>query len=319
MKKILKKLLPAIDILLVPVVYIAALLFRKLRSKGVHRLPRCKNVLLSVGVFPIMDHYYDPQFSFKELHPDFSDDRNLVGVDLNVTGQLAMLARLTYAAELGDKAGLEASAEQYHHENEWFTWGDAEYWYQVIRALKPKRIIEIGSGHSTLMAIKAIQSNMAEVSSYTCQHVCIEPYEMPWLEKTGVEVLRKKVELVELEYFKQLEEGDILFIDSSHIIRPFGDVLYEYLEILPSLNKGVVVHIHDIFTPKNYLQSWVEHEVRLWNEQYLLEAFLTHNSDWEVVGALNYLHHHHAEKFRTVAPFTTSQYEPSSFYIRKTT
>lgn len=275
--------------------------------------------MLSVGVFPIMDHYYDPQFSFKELHPDFSDDRNLVGVDLNVTGQLAMLARLTYATELGDRAGLEASAEQYHHENEWFTWGDAEYWYQVIRALKPKRIIEIGSGHSTLMAIKAIQKNATEASGYNCKHICIEPYEMAWLEKTGVEVLRQKVELVDLEYFKQLEEGDILFIDSSHIIRPFGDVLYEYLEILPSLNKGVVVHIHDIFTPKNYLQSWVEHEVRFWNEQYLLEAFLTHNSDWEVVGALNYLHHHHAEKFRTVAPFTTSQHEPSSFYIRKTT
>lgn len=319
MKRILKKFLPVIDILLVPVVYVSALLFRKLRSKGVHRLPRCKNVLLNVGVFPIMDHYYDPQFSFKELHPDFSDDRNLVGVDLNVMGQLAMLARLTYASELTNELAAENSETQYHHDNEWFTWGDSEYWYQTIRTLKPKRIIEIGSGHSTLMAIKAIQKNVVEVSGYECKHICIEPYEMAWLEKTGVEVLRQKVELVELEFFKQLQEGDILFIDSSHIIRPFGDVLYEYLEILPSLNKGVVVHIHDIFTPKNYLQSWAEHEVRLWNEQYLLEAFLTNNSAWEVVGALNYLHHHHAEKFRAVAPFTTSQHEPSSFYIRKTT
>jgi hypothetical protein len=185
-KRILKKLLPLIDILLVPVVYISALLFKKLRSKGVHRLPRSKNVLLNVGVFPIVDHYYDPQFSFKEAHPDLSADRNLVGIDLNVEGQLAMLEKLTYASELSNDDASKNSETEYHPDNEWFTWGDSEYWYQIVRALKPKRVIEIGSGHSTLVAIKAIQRNVAEKSEYACKHICIEPYEMPWLEKTGV-------------------------------------------------------------------------------------------------------------------------------------
>jgi hypothetical protein len=140
---------------------------------------------------------------------------------------------------------------------------------------------------------------------------------MPWLEETSVSVVRSKVEDVELSFFSKLEENDILFIDSSHIIRPQGDVLFEYIELLPSLRKGVIVHIHDIFSPKNYPKEWLEDKVLFWNEQYLLEAFLTHNSTWKVVGALNYLHHNHYEKFKTVAPFLTLEREPCSFYIQK--
>jgi hypothetical protein len=198
-----------------------------------------------------------------------------------------------------------------------FESGDAEYWYQLIRTIKPRRIFEIGSGNSTLMAIKAIDRNYDDDPHYKCEHICIEPYEMPWLEEAGVSVVRKKVEDVELSFFSKLQDNDILFIDSSHIIRPQGDVLFEYLELLPSLNKGVIVHVHDIFSPKNYLKQWLIDEVRFWNEQYLLEAFLLHNSSWTIVGALNYLHHNHYEKLKSVAPFLTPEREPGSFYIQK--
>jgi hypothetical protein len=167
------------------------------------------------------------------------------------------------------------------------------------------------------MAIKAIDRNYDDDPHYKCEHICIEPYEMPWLEEAGVSVVRKKVEDVELSFFSKLQDNDILFIDSSHIIRPQGDVLFEYLELLPSLNKGVIVHVHDIFSPKNYLKQWLIDEVRIWNEQYLLEAFLLHNSSWTIVGALNYLHHNHYEKLKSVAPFLTPEREPGSFYIQK--
>src|SRR5690606_29222842 len=99
----------------------------------------------------------------------------------------------------------------------------------------------------------------------------------------GVEVLRKKVEDIPLEYFRQLQPNDVLFIDSSHVIRPQGDVLYEFLELLPDLPSGVFVHIHDIFTPFDYPEDWVKDHVRLWNEQYLLEAFLSFNRDFRIV------------------------------------
>ena len=122
---------------------------------------------------------------------------------------------------------------------------------------------------------------------------------------------------MELDFFSQLSENDILFIDSSHVIRPQGDVLFEYLQLLPTLNKGVIVHVHDIFFPKNYPREWLEEKVILWNEQYLLEAFLSHNSSWEIIGALNYLSHHHFDKFKLISPFLTPERHPGSFYMRK--
>ena len=117
--------------------------------------------------------------------------------------------------------------------------------------------------------------------------------------------------------FAQLSRGDLLFIDSSHVLRPQGDVVFEYLELLPSLQPGVVVHVHDIFSPRDYPREWVVDQVRFWNEQYVLEAFLTCNREWKVVAALNLLHHHHFEKLQAVCPFLTPDLEPGSFYVEK--
>jgi len=142
---------------------------------------------------------------------------------------------------------------------------------------------------------------------------------MPWLEQTAVSVVRRKVEDLDVGFFSELQEDDVLFIDSSHIIRPDGDVLFEYLELLPTLKKGVIVHVHDIFSPRNYLEEWLVEKVLFWNEQYLLEAFLTHNSSWAIVGSLNYLRHHHYESLKTAAPFLTPEREPGSFYMQKRT
>jgi hypothetical protein len=161
--------------------------------------------------------------------------------------------------------------------------------------------------------------NLRDDPEYTCKHICVEPYENPWLEESGISVVREKVENLDVSFFHELNENDILFIDSSHIIRPHGDVLFEYLQLLPSLKKGVIVHIHDIFSPKNYLRRWLQDWVLFWNEQYLLEAFLTHNKDWRIIASLNYLSHKHFNKLKSVAPFLTPESEPRSFYIQKST
>ena len=177
--------------------------------------------------------------------------------------------------------------------------------------------MEIGSGFSTLAAIKALDVNRLEDPGYQCEHICIEPYEMPWLEKAPVRVIRQRVEKVDMKMFSLLKNDDILFIDSSHIIRPQGDVLYEYLEILPTLQSGVIVHIHDIFSPRDYPANWVVDEVRFWNEQYLLEAFLTQNRDWKIIGALNFLHRSHFSALSAKCPRLTPDRNPGSFYIQK--
>lgn len=317
MRPLIRRILPLADLLLVPWVYPAAWLLKGVRRTGVHHLPRCRDALLNAGVFPVRDHYYEPQFDLRDARPPLAQDRNLPGIDWNVAGQLAWLERLRHAGEVRDWPRARAAPPAFHLDNGQFESGDAEVWYQLIRAVKPRRIFEVGSGHSTLLAASALRRNREEDPGYACRHLCIEPYEMPWLEQAGVEVLRKKVEDVGLAPFAELQENDILFIDSSHVIRPQGDVVFEYLELLPSLNRGVIVHVHDIFSPKNYLAQWLRDEVRLWNEQYLLEAYLSHNERWRIVGALNFLHHHHYERLKAVAPHLRPEREPGSFYLQK--
>ena len=317
MKKSILRFLPVADILLAPFVYPSAWLLKNVRLAGVQRLPNCKKALMKIGVFPIRNHYYEPQFDYRNTKQPLSQDRTLPGIDWNTTEQLKILAEFIFSQELADIPQKKSDTLDFYLNNGAFESGDAEYWYQLIRSIKPKRIFEVGSGHSTLMAIKAIRRNQQQEPNYRCKHVCIEPYEMPWLEETGVSVVTKKVEDIEPVFFSELEENDILFIDSSHTIRPQGDVLFEYLELLPTLNKGVIVHAHDIFSPKNYPKQWLEDEVKFWNEQYLLEAFLSHNNSWKIIGALNYLHHNHYEELKSVAPFLAPDLEPGSFYIQK--
>jgi hypothetical protein len=140
---------------------------------------------------------------------------------------------------------------------------------------------------------------------------------MAWLESfSEIDVIRRKVEDCDLDWSKSLGPGDLLFIDSSHIIRPQGDVLKEFLEILPQLASGVYVHVHDIFSPKDYLREWVVDEVKFWNEQYLLEALLSNSDRYQVVGALNYLKHRHFDRLNEVSPYLTEDREPGSFYIK---
>jgi hypothetical protein len=165
--------------------------------------------------------------------------------------------------------------------------------------------------------MKAVRRNQEEDPACLCKHLCIEPFERPWLEKTGLSIIRKKVEDVGIDLFSELQENDILFIDSSHVIRPQGDVLFEYLELLPLLSPGVIVQIHDIFSPRDYPRRLIIDSVRFWNEQYLLEAFLTQNKNWEILGAINFLFNNFYEKLKSVAPTLTPESEPSSFYIRK--
>ena len=296
---------------------ISGWLLRNVRRMGFQRLPLCKRALLNIGVFPIRNHYYEPQFDFRETSRIFAHERDLPGIEWNLDYQLAIIKKFKYAAELIDIPKNKTNDLEYYLNNKAFEEGDSEYWYQLIRFMKPKKIFEIGSGNSTLMAIKAIKKNQEEDYDYSCEHICIEPYEAPWLGQTNVRVIRKKVEDLEKIFFSVLQEGDILFIDSSHIIRPGGDVVFEYLELLPTLKKGVIVHVHDIFSPRNYPERWLKNNILLWNEQYLLEAFLTNNSSWNVIGALNYLHHNHYKELNKVCPNLNLRSEPGSFYIQK--
>lgn len=316
-RALIRRFSPLLDSLLAIILYPAAVLLRGIRQIGISRFPFCLTMLRSVGVFPIRDHYYEPLFNPRFLARPLSDDRNLPGVDWNHEGQLALLESFSFHEELLQLNAADPNKPAFNLNNSMFGPGDAEYWYSLIRTKKPSRIIEIGSGNSTLIAARAIQKLKALDPRYACRHTCIEPYEMPWLEQVGVELIRKRVEEVGAALFADLAENDLLFIDSSHMIRPQGDVLFEFLELLPTLKRGVIVHIHDIFSPKDYPSRWVCDDVRFWNEQYLLEAFLSGNRDWQIIGALNFLHHHSPDQLSARCPNLRPGNEPASFYIQR--
>jgi len=283
-----------VDFLISPAVLLASVLLKLIRTVGVEQLPVARFIFRAVGVFPIRNHYYEPLFAPYQVHSDLSIPRALPGIDWNLDTQIATIGELNaFSGELPEMPSI------------FFVGTDQTFWYGMIRRFRPKRIIEVGSGDSTRIAIRAIAKN-----GDTCAHICIEPYEQPWLDNK-VQVLRECLEDVDRSLFSTLEANDILFIDSSHVIRPQGDVLTEFLEILPTLKPGVIVHVHDIFSPRHYPKSWILDDVRFWNEQYLVEAFLSFNCQWEILIASNYLRHDHPE----VYPFLPNE-EPGSLYIR---
>ncbi|MCM5527510.1 class I SAM-dependent methyltransferase [Parasegetibacter sp. NRK P23] len=320
-RKVITPFFPLLDVLLAPFTILSAVLLKLIRVLRVRHFPVSMFIFKKVGVFPIRDHYYEPQFNFDQLSRPLTADRSLNGINWNIDGQLALINSFVYRNELSafpwDKpAGVKPV---FYFNNPSFGPGDAEFLYAMIRKFRPGKIIEIGSGYSTLMAQAAIDRNRFEDPSYSCRHTCIEPYEMPWLESTGVEVVREVVEKIPLSFFEDLNEHDILFIDSSHVIRPQGDVLYEFLELLPSIQKGVIVHVHDIFSPRDYTDLHLKKDVLFWNEQYILEAFLTCNKEFEVLGSLHHLKQKYPAQLQQVFPYLGQfpAHEPGSFWIRK--
>lgn len=307
----------ALDVLLAPAALGAAGVMRGLRRVGLHNLPASRALLRAVGIFPLRRHYYDPFPDPAALARPLDAERDLPGIRWNVEGQLALLARLRYADELAAIPHARRRDGEFYFDNSSFVSGDAEYLYGIVRHVRPRRLLEIGSGNSTLMAMQAIRANVGDDPDYRCEVTCVEPYEQPWLESLGVRVIRERVETLGPEPFAALESGDILFIDSSHVVRPQGDVLFLLLGVLPTLRPGVLVHVHDIFTPSDYPTRWVVDEARLWTEQYVLEAFLSCNDAFEVIGALSYLHRHHFEALRAACPYVLPDRAPGSMWIRR--
>jgi hypothetical protein len=316
MKKIAYLIL---DIVFSPLLALACVIMKYYRHRGIFKFPLTKAIYNFIGVFPIRDHYYEPLFNFKNIPQRALQPTHLPGISFPEKEFLRLLEQFNYCNELTSLFAprVECRENQFPIDpSSSFGVGDAESWYNMIRHYKPSRIIEIGGGNSTLVAIKALQQNEEENSS-ACHHICIEPYPKHWLLQANVDVIKEKLEDLDLSMFEKLMANDILFIDSSHIIRPGGDVLIEYLEILPILKKGVIVHSHDIFYPSNYPRDWLDKWINFWNEQYLLEAFLSCNPIFSIIFPVNYVKNNFYESFKKTAPFVSKNAQPGSFYIQK--
>ncbi|MBX9693637.1 MAG: class I SAM-dependent methyltransferase [Cyanobacteria bacterium] len=276
-----------------------------------------------LGLHVVPNHFYQPIPDTRELRDDLWERRSeLVGIDMRESAQIAMLDQFVSSFKKDyDSIPLQkGDVQQYYVNNNTLASVDGEILYCMIRQFKPRRILEIGSGYSTLLSAETSLKNK-ELHGTETELTAIEPYPNKWL-KAGFpglsRLVEKKVQDVDLSEFTSLEDNDILFIDSSHVLKLGSDVQYEYLEILPRLRKGVLVHIHDIFLPSEYPREWIFKHLRFWNEQYLLQAFLTHNSAFEVVWGGSFMHLKHSDRlakaFRSYSPKTTW---PGSFWIRR--
>ena len=316
MKTTVKKFLYGIlDVLLIPFSFIFLPFLKLIRRLGVEYFPLHRKAFTTVGVFPLHHHYYEPQIRYSKQF-DAKLKRPLP-LDFDIPSQLQSLESFLYTEEIRGFSKKYISGNTFYLDNGSFGPGDAELYYLLIRNTRPKKIIEIGSGFSTLLAVKAITKNSEE--GFITELTCIEPYEKSWLDQLpGITVIRERVEKMNLSLFHSLQENDILFIDSSHIIRPENDVLFIYMQLLPSLNAGVRIHIHDIFSPRHYRADWLTKMYRFWNEQYLLEAFLYNNSAFRILYSLNYLKNDFYAETRHTLMHITADDEPSSFWLQKT-
>ena len=266
--------------------------------------------------------FYQPIPDSRQLSAAvWSTHSSMCGIDLNERFQLELLRtfQLAFRSEYDCLPASSSDPLQFHFSQRSFCSVDAEILYCMIRHFKPGRMIEIGSGMSTLLACEAIRKN--ETEGYPCSFTAVEPYPREFLRR-GVpglaELLEAKVESIPIDRFCRLEANDILFIDSSHVIRIGGDVVYEYLDILPRLKPGVIVHCHDIFLPAEYPKKWILENRWFWTEQYLLQAFLAFNSAFEVMIAGSFLHLRHSEKLKTAfTSYDPAKGWPGSFWMRR--
>lgn len=298
-------------------------LFREVAHYG-----RGSNECLSQGFLPMPVHYYSPLPDINDLEKReiWNVRSEIAGIDFRVNSQLDLLKELgsNYADECQWPAELTDNLSEYYVNNPSFSYGCAASTHSMIRKFKPNTIIEIGSGMSSRVISSAIKLD-SEVSNSSTEYFIIDPYPSEFIKSRldGVtKVIEKKVELNDLAFFDKLKENDILFIDSGHCVKIGGDVNYLFLDILPRLSPGVVIHVHDINLPYEYPKVYATGESfrQFWTEQYLLQSFLAYNNEFEVLLAMNYLMVDHIESFVEAFP----HYDPEkhkftscSFWFRR--
>ena len=276
------------------------------------------------GLHILPVHYYSPVPDTTKLPSDlWNNIRWPVGFELRIDSALACLSELEekYSVEYNKFSRERTETPTYYLNNPAFGSGDAEVLYALLREFKPRRVVEIGSGYSTLVICEALRANRREIPDYCCEFTAVEPYPSSILDPLPQEVTSleaKPVQDVPMEIISALESGDVLFIDSSHVAKIGSDVIHEYLTILPNLAPGVLVHIHDVFIPAEYPRRWIDQMRFFWNEQYVLEAFLACNAEFEVIMPLHAIWRLHPEIYKRALPsYRFAGYEPSSFWIRR--
>ncbi len=241
---------------------------------------------------------------------------SLAGIRLDLDGSLSWLEQ-ELSAYIEEFRGRVTDDLAFALTNNYYRGFDATLLYAMVRRFKPARMLEVGAGFSTRISAAACLVNGAE--GHPTELISVDPHPRTEIEQlagvTRVE-LRSANDLP-LGDFLSLRSGDILFIDTSHVVKRGSEVNRLVLEVLPRIALGVVVHIHDIFLPYDYPLRWYRYGTFL-TEQFLVQAFLTDNQSYEILIPSHALARSRREHLRRIIPFATyTDADPASFWMRR--
>jgi hypothetical protein len=266
-------------------------------------------------------HFYSPIASLADVRRRegriFNVPTSLAGIDLNDEGQCRTVAAIAAHFSVIVLPEKTRPGIRFYYDNPNIGHGEALIYSALLRQVRPKRVIEIGSGFSTLLLLDTLDQLRDNATSCTC----IEPYPdllhslISSRDSARIEIRACAAQDADLAWFEGLQSGDILFVDSTHVSKVGSDVNHILFEILPRLNSGVYVHFHDVYYPFEYPKKWV-FEGRNWNEAYLLRGFLQFNSGFTIQCFNSYLGHFHPELFRDTVPLFLEN-PGSSLWLRR--
>ena len=309
--------------------------YQKLKDNGIKYI--CPRAMMKIIRFlPETDINLYPVGHYFSLYPDieaikknssnvFDKSVKIMDIDFNEETQLDLLNRMIELyptlPEWNSSQSTSSKKYRYNYDNPWFGAADAVALHCMLRILKPKNLIEVGSGFSSAVTLDTNEyffENKMKISF-------IEPYpeRLKTLLRTddNIELHQNDLQDIPLNYFEKLQSGDVLFIDSSHVSKTASDVNYLIFEIFPRLNNGVYIHFHDIFYPFEYPEEWITKNGFIWNELYILRAFLQNNPKYSIQFFQNMLQYKHKEVFEKNWPESIPAYNslpyPASLWIRK--
>lgn len=284
----------------------------KTKSMLLHALRAARAMRVAVTRPPYVapGHFYSPLTAPADTERALAWSENadsiLPGVELAEERQLALFGKL--ASSMNEPF----TGPRYNPVNNQYGPADGAVYRAMLNYLSPERLIEVGSGYSTAIALDEIDRGLSNMSL-----TCIEPYPKRLLgllrgpDHKKIVLYRMPVQDVPLDVWENLTSGDVLFIDSAHVVKAGSDVNWLFLHVLPRLAPGVIVHVHDIFWPFEYSKKWLA-ERRDWTESYLLHAFLIGNSSWEIMLFTSWLWNCHPD---LVSTHLTK--EPGSIWLRR--
>jgi predicted O-methyltransferase YrrM len=266
-------------------------------------------------------HYYSPIPSQRDVRAYLAARKppleTPAGIDMNEQDQRRLLEEYSRFYEDAAFEKEQGPSRRYYYNNYWFGYSDAFFLYSYLRKNQPRRIIEVGSGFSSAVMLDTIDAVYSQKPEITF----IEPYTLRLdgllrdTDRDYAKVIDKKVQEVPVDAFTPLGSGDLLFVDSSHVVKCGSDVQLLLFDIMPHLKSGVTVHFHDVIYPFEYPDVWLR-EGRYWNESYFLRAFLSYNSEWRILSFVNYLHHKHGDMIQTTMPLC-GENPGGSLYIQR--